>query len=181
MMGKTAAIGRLETESRFTKTYEILGATPGGHETSWASIIRPAGFYSEEFNKDFGQLYFSESGQLVCVQYENQCIMVYDFNDKSFWGWDDNGTNDIEQISPFILISANTKMHQPDIDRIVSLMKQRLPYVKKGFKESSGFPRRAVLEEALTHPNEKVRIVAEKLLEYAAPKLQKDKSNKIEN
>jgi hypothetical protein len=181
LMGKTAAIGRLETDSRFTKTYEIIGATPGGHETNWASIIGPAGFYSKEFDKDFGQLYFSESDQLVCVQYENQCIMVYDLNDKSFWGWDENGTNDIEQISPFILISTNTKMYQPDIDRILSLMKQRFPSVKKGSKESSGYPRRTVLEEALAHPNKEVRIVAKQLLEYAAPKLQKDKSNNIEN
>lgn len=181
LMGKTAAIGRLEVENRFTKTFEILGATPGGHETNWASIIRPAGSYSKEFDKDFGQLYFSESDQLVCIQSENECIMVYDLNDKSFFGWDDNGAKDIEQISPFILISANTKMHQPDIDSILSLMKERLPYVKKGFKESSGYPRRAVLEEALEHSNKEVRIVAKQLLEYAAPKLQKDKSNPIGN
>lgn len=181
LMGKTAAIGRLEAEGRFTKTFEIMGATLGGHETNWASIIRPAGSYSKEFNKDFGQLYFSKSDQLVCIQSENECIMVYDLNEKSFFGLNDNGTNDIEQISPFILISANTKMHQPDIDRILSLMKERLPYVKKGFKESSGYPRRAVLEEALEHPNKEVRIVAKQLLEYAAPKLQKDKSNPIGN
>ena len=123
--------------------------TSGCSPRSWASVVRPQGAPREH---DYGQLYMTDDAQLVGIRYENHCYMVYNVTRHIFLGH-----GDVEEVSPFLCIGANTRMHQPDIDRLMNIASEGTP-------GTAGYPReRAVLED-LEHPNMRVRELAREVL-----------------
>lgn len=146
LQGQVMALTRVEQENIWITKVRILGTTNGDSPRSWASVVRPA-----NAQDDYGQLYLTEANKLVGIRFDNRCYLVYDLNERKFLGH-----GDVEQISPFICIGAADELHYADvraIERVISKSTQ-----------TSGYPRKRSLLSALSHPNPKVRLVAEDFL-----------------
>jgi hypothetical protein len=150
LQGQTMAISRLEREGPLFTNLTVLGTNNGDSPRSWASIIRPAGAIDE-----YGQLYLTDRQVLVGIRYENRCYLTYDIEQRKFLGH-----GDIESLSPFVCLNANTKIHEPDVQRIREQMRTTAPGLP-------GFPHRDTLQAGLQHPNPRVREIAKGLLELS--------------
>jgi hypothetical protein len=133
-------------------TYEELGSTNGDSPRSWTSVIRPAGASDE----DYGQLYLSPTNNIVGIRYSHKCYFTYGINSGVF-----HGHGDVETTSPFILLDAHTKLHEPDVlATILEVIKEREffeNYSGEYFRESlPGSPIRSTLTEGQRHPNKDV-------------------------
>jgi hypothetical protein len=155
LQGQTLAIGRDEGDGWLYHRYELVGETNGDYPRLWIPLVRPAGVEDSEYR----QVYCSDSGVVVGVRYENHCFMAYDTNSGSFFGNPVGGQTweKITAISPFILIGPETQLHEPDVARIL-----RAPIGERSHSECAVSV--SALQQALNHPNAKVRELAQRLL-----------------
>lgn len=136
-------------------SYEELGSNNGDFPRSWASVIRPAGADDD----DYGQLYLSADNVIVGIRTGNKCFFAYAVEDRVFYG---HGA--IEETSPFVLLGAETKLHEPDVlATIFSMVEARHGHHEK--IDLPGCPRPDTLEAGLKHPNEEVQKLSRWLLE----------------
>jgi hypothetical protein len=150
LQGQTMAISRLKREGPLFTNLTVLGTNNGDSPRSWASIIRPAGAIDE-----YGQLYLTDRQVLVGIRYENRCYLTYDIEQRKFLGH-----GDIESLSPFICLNADSKIHDPDVQRIRE-------YMRTTDLGQPGFPHRDTLQAGLQHPNPRVREIAKGLLDLS--------------
>jgi hypothetical protein len=141
------ALGVLERSGAFADTYRVLGATNGDYPRSWASVVR------EEGSSDaYGQLRATPRGTLLGVRYDNHAFFAYSVESGAF-----AAGSDIERISPFVLLTADSVPSAADAGRLMTILRDAYPY-------RAGFPIVAHLARARSHPNERVREVARQAL-----------------
>ena len=148
LQGQRMALARVEAESWAYTRLEVLGNTNGDSPRSWASLIRPA-------NPDeiYGQLYLIDKNLLVGIRYGNHCYLAYDIDSNEFFG-----SRSIEEISPFVCIGEDDELHEADVIAIRSIIDREKP-------GRAGYPHRKSIEASFDHPNPRVKIVAESLLD----------------
>ena len=160
MQGQTMKLVR-ERNSQGRTTEEELGSTNGDSPRSWASVIRPKGAPDD----DYGQLYLNPDGVILGIRYDNHCYFAYDTESGKF-----SGCDVIKSLSPFLLIEADTELHEPDIlATILEAVKASDFYEKNPEWQQhyslSGCPKKETLIKGLEHPNERVRELSKQLLE----------------
>lgn len=148
LQGQMMALTHLKIESSFFTRLKVFGISFGDPPSSWALIIRPVGAKDE-----YGQLYLADDQILVGIRYDNLCCMTYDLKQHLF-----QGREEIKSLSPFVCLSADSKIHEPDVQRIHEFMRTTAPGLP-------GFPHRDTLQAGLQHPNPRVREIAKGLLE----------------
>jgi hypothetical protein len=147
LQGQTMAIARLERDGPLFTNLTVLGTNNGDFPRSWASVIRSSGAKDE-----YGQLYLTDDQILIGIRYENRCYMTYDIEQRKFLSH-----GDIESLSPFVCLNADSKIHEPDVQRIHEFMRTNAA-------GCPGFPHRDTLQAGLQHPNPRVREIAKGLL-----------------
>jgi len=154
MMGGESALCRLESRTLFKERFKVL-QTKAKDSGVGQKIIRPAGFIRDNHLR----LYISESGYIVAML-ENKCKLAYDFNSKRSFG-----EENINEISPFLLIDSNTPMNQNDVRDLISRMKELRQVVDDGYNPSSYNISKSIFEKSLEHPNKKVAKLTQQLLD----------------
>jgi len=145
LQGQTLALGRVASEGLLYKNFDILGDTNGDSPRSYALIARPR----DKVRTTYGQLHLTNTGTMLGLRYDNRCYFAYDFLTKQF-----AGHGDIENISPFLLVDADSRLYETDVETLF----------KTPDAQPIGLPSREVLQDAMNHTNDEVRRVAEQLL-----------------
>jgi len=165
--GQLMAIAKLKSDTILTRTMEVHGVTNGDSPRSWASVIRPAGAPE----KDYGQLYVTDANMIIGIRYNYKCYLAYDTTSSRFYGFDD-----IEQLSPFVLIGPNTPMCESDIEGVIGEVERWIRHLSDdpdvrtltGYLSGNrppGYPHDKTVQAGLTHPNAAVREVSKRILE----------------
>ena len=151
LQGQTLVLARLEHETSFQRTSRVLVETNGDSPRTWQTIIRPA------TANDDGVLAaaISPTGLLCGFRYEDHCFFAYDLNAEKRYG-----RNNIRNVSPFVLLSADTPLHEPDVERVAKRIREY-----DGKWRDNGIPKIGQLEDGLKHPSPAVNAVAKRLLE----------------
>ncbi|MCA9449937.1 MAG: hypothetical protein KC931_22640, partial [Candidatus Omnitrophica bacterium] len=152
LQGQTMALAKSDRISWWKQEFEVLGCNNGDSPRSWASVIRPAGAPAE----DYGQLYWSPEDVLVGIRYDQKCFLAYDLPRDRFIGHDD-----VEELSPFILLGPDTVPHEPDVQAIREEI-ARVP--EGGYLYPPGRPHIDSVTPELNHPNPIVRELAAEFL-----------------
>ena len=149
--GQTLVLARLEHETSLRRTSRVLVETNGDSPRTWQTIIRPA------TANDDGVLAaaISPTGLLCGFRYDDHCFFAYDLNAEKRYG-----RNNIRGVSPFVLLSADTPLHEPDVERVAKRIREY-----DGKWRDNGIPKIGQLEDGLNHPNPAVKAVAKRLLE----------------
>jgi hypothetical protein len=152
LQGQTMAIARLKSVDPVSKTLDVLGTNNGDNPRSYLLVVRPASIKPVLY----GALYLTPDGrQIVGLRCANECYMVYDLVTRQFFGHDD-----VEQLSPFLLLNDKSPLYAPDEANIVTSFSN---------SDNMGLPTRQSLTEALAHPNPAVRKSAAGMLQVAPP------------
>lgn len=146
MQGQTMALGKVAADGIIYRNFDILGHTNGDCPRSYALIVRP----TNKVRTTYGQLHLTSSGTLLGLRYANKCFFAYDFVTNQF-----AGHGDVESISPFSLVDANSRLHDPDVK----------PLFKNPDDQPIGLLKKQVLLDAMNHANVEVRRVAKQLLD----------------
>jgi hypothetical protein len=152
LQGQTLALGSITSQTDFTTTYKILGATNGDSPRRWAPIIRPA-----DMKPPSGNLYLSYAGLIVCFRGPTQCYFTYDPKMGQFDGHDseDYAPGDVQRTSPFVLIGPDADMNGGDVAEVLKM-------------ENDADFRRApdnVIQMDLQNPNHRVCELARQILD----------------
>jgi hypothetical protein len=127
----------------------------GDSPRSWASIIRSYG----ASDKDYGLLYISPNNIVLGVRQENKCYFAYDIKNSKFYGH-----GKIEEISPFMLIEKDTKLHEPDVLAMLYQVIHTTSFYEKEYSviigSLPGCPRLATLQKGLENPNKRVQEIS---------------------
>lgn len=102
-------------------------------------------------------MYWSPDNVLIGIRYQQKCFLAYDLPHDRFIGHDD-----VEELSPFILLGPDTKVHEPDADRIREEIAQDLD---SRYAYPPGRPHVDSVTPELEHPNPRVRELAAEFLE----------------
>ena len=145
LQGQQLMLGRMRSETRWTRTYDVLVETAGDSPRSYLRIVRPAG--AEE---KYGQLYLTEEGWLLGLRSENRCFFAYDLRSNKAHGY-----GEVEKLSPFLALAPTTELHEPDVADLKSKMGAKVV----------GVPTDESLRKGLDHPNPHVRSLAAQLVE----------------
>ena len=145
---------------------EILGETNGDSPRSWATVIRPAGAPED----NYGQLYLNAQGLIVGIRSDYDCYFAYDTHKEIYYGH-----GDIEDLSPFVLIEAETQMNEPDVTALIlEVAKDNFLYMEymEQYEQNTGRPYERsydpepnTLKEGLKHPNKEVKQLSRWLIE----------------
>ena len=165
--GQLLAIARRKSNTILTRTMEVQGVTNGDSPRSWASVIRPAGAPKD----DYGQLYVTDANMIIGIRYNYKCYLAYDTTSSRFYGFED-----IEQLSPFVLIGPNTPMCQSDIEGVIGEVERWIRHLSNepdirmlaGYLSGNrppGYPHDETLQAGLKHANSGVREVSRRILE----------------
>lgn len=149
LQGQRMALGRQSHQNLLWTNYDVCGTTNGDDPLSWASVVRPSGAPSD----DYGQLYLAPSDVIVGIRTDHKCFFAYDLATERFIG-----RKDIENLSPFVLISEHTELNQLDIEGILHELRSR-------GRDQPGRPRDIQLRAGLTHVNPRVRDIAKRMLQ----------------
>jgi hypothetical protein len=151
LQGQTLVLARLEHETSLQRTSRVLVETNGDSPQTWQTIIRPA------TANDDGVLAaaISPTGLVCGFRYDDHCFFAYDLNAEKRYG-----RNNIRDVSPFVLLSADTPLHEPDVERVAKRIREY-----DGKWRDNGIPKIGQLEDGLNHPNPAVNAVAKRLLE----------------
>lgn len=151
LQGQKLVLARLERETWLQKTSRVLVETNGDSPRSWQTIIRPA-----TTNDDGGlTAAISPTGLLCGFRYHDHCFFAFDLNTKTRYG-----RNGIRGVSPFVLLGADTALHEPDVERIAERIRDHDPQWR-----DNGIPKMEQLKNGLDHPNPAVQAVARRLME----------------
>jgi hypothetical protein len=149
--GQTLVLAGLEHETSLQRTSRVLVETNGDSPQTWQTILRPA------TANDDGVLAaaISPTGLLCGFRYDDHCFFAYDLNAEKRYG-----RNNIRNVSPFVLLSADTPLHEPDVERVAKRIREF-----DGKWRDNGIPKIGQLEDGLHHPNPAVNAVAKRLLD----------------
>lgn len=150
LQGQMLALGRILPDTLFHTRFEILGWTNGDSPRSFAVLVRP----TDNIKIGYGQLYFTDDNRLLGLRYDNECYFAYDFETGRF-----DGHGDIESLSPFTLVSANSSLYKADVESFLTY--EYWPPVDSA-KE---LPFGVAILNATNHANPEVRAVAQQLIE----------------
>lgn len=145
---------RLASTGRMYETADLLAPPVPMPQIPVVMLIRPTPLKST----NPGGLFLTCSDLLVWVDYESVCHIVYDVSKRRFYNEDE-----IEHLSPFILIDEKSSLYVPDETAIISELTSTKNY-RRGLP-----PTTETLSQALNHPNPAVRQSAARLLKYANP------------
>ncbi len=148
MQGQTLVLAKQESEGWFADQFRVLVLTNGDEPRTWQSMIRPA----TDDDEGYHAALISSKEVLFGFRYEDHCFMAFDLmTDTRF------GRLSIRKVSPFALLDQESKLHQPDVERLIER-------VRDGHPDQNGVPTLEQLHEGLNHPNPAVAELAEKLL-----------------
>lgn len=151
LQGQSLVLAKLEQQTWLTKTSRALVETNGDSPQSWQTIVRPA-----TSNDDGGlTAAISPTGLLCGFRYHDRCFFAFDLNAETRYG-----RNGIRGVSPFVLLDADTPLHEPDVERIAKRIRDHEPQWS-----NNGIPKIEQLENGLNHPNPAVKAVAKRLLD----------------
>lgn len=149
LQGQRMAIARAGAPDSRYQRFDVVGHTWGDSPRSYALLVRP----SPPKPVSYGALYATTDGWVVGVRYNNACYLAWDTIHRKFYGHDD-----VETLSPFILLNEKTGLHAPDETAILSAL-------APGGSNVMGRPNVQSLEQALKHPNPAVRQSAAGMLQ----------------
>jgi hypothetical protein len=148
LKGQELALGKLAKRDGNRQSIDVLAFAHTDSPRHWSHLIRPAGVIDDQA----GQLLFSPQSWLIGIRHDNRCYLAYDLKaDKSI------GHDELNHLSPFLLLEAQTELHTQDVDRIAE-------YMEGTNEKFLGYPKEEHLREGSLHPNEAVRAAAERLL-----------------
>jgi hypothetical protein len=151
LQGQNMALARKSADLLVYRKEKVIGTNNGDSPRSWACVIRPL----EKAQSDYGCLLYSDSGWLLGMRYDDHCYFAYHIPTDRFLGH-----GDIEGLSPFLLMKADTAPNPVDVSALMARMKKDGP-------GGPGCPTELVLRDGLTHPNPRVRTLAQQLLGVA--------------
>ncbi len=151
LQSQTLVLARLERETWLQQTSRVLVETNGDSPQSWQTIVRPA------TSNDEGELTaaISPAGLLCGFRYHDHCFFAFDLNRGKRYG-----RNGIKGVSPFVLLGADTPLHEPDVERIAKRIREYDPQWR-----DNGIPKIELLKDGLNHPNPAVEAFAKRCLE----------------
>lgn len=151
LQGQTLVLARLERRNWLQQTSRVLVETNGDSPQSWQTIVRPA------TSNDDGALTaaVSPTGLLCGFRYHDHCFFAFDLNAGTRYG-----RNGIKGMSPFVLLDADTPLHEPDIERIAKRIREYDPQWS-----DNGIPKIGQLKDGLIHPNLAIQALAKRWLE----------------
>jgi len=145
LQGQRLMLGRLHSETQWTRTFQVLVEATGDSPRKYLRIVRPAGVVEE-----YAQVYRTNSGWLLGLRHDNNCFFAYDLNaGKSY------SSSELEELSPFLALDGTTELHEPDVADVKSKMGTKFV----------GVPTDESLRKSLDHPNPRVQALAAQLLE----------------
>jgi hypothetical protein len=99
LQGQTMAIARHDASSLLYQTLTVLGTTNGDSPRSFINIQLP-----NPKTIPYGALYATPTGLLVGVRSSNDCYMVYDLNNATFYGH-----GDVERLPTDLLVTGSLR------------------------------------------------------------------------
>lgn len=150
-LGQTLVLAKFERATWLRQTSRVLVETDSVSPQIWQAIVRPA------TANDDGRLAaaISPTGLLCGFRSHDHCYFAFDLNVGKRYG-----RNGIKGISPFVLLGAETPLHEPDVERIAKRIREYDPKWS-----DNGIPKIAQWEDGLNHPNPAVKAVAKRMLE----------------
>ncbi len=144
MQAQELVLAKPVSSNEFRTVYRVLGEDNGDWPRSWASVIRPFGSSGQTQRL----LYFGPHGLVLVLSPANQCFLAYDAPSGVFWGH-----GPIEDLSPFVLLEENTRVHEDDVTSLRAHLQTSHP-------DAAGVPRRHVLVAGKRNANPVVRALA---------------------
>lgn len=110
LQAQRLVLARQSSQDGWHTTYEVLGETNGDSPRSWTAVVRPADCDGGE-----GRLLAGPDGWLVGLRYDNRCYFAYEVRTGKYLA-----REGVKEISPLILIGADTKPLGRDVKAILA-------------------------------------------------------------
>lgn len=141
LQGRSGYLVQLDRTNWLNSRWKILGETNYDWPERWAILVRPRDLQTEKIFYYRGALYYFETN--------NHCKIYYDPQSMP---------ESIEELDPFIMIGPTDELNPVDVADLDK-------YVTQAKGRGQGTIPAVALRKGLSHPNARVRELAESLLE----------------